>query len=77
MHRDFTKAQFRKAYERHGFKKIMYWLEDQTGTGMSFGIVVNAETFKIDRRASLAKALRDRDKERKKQAQREADHAQA
>lgn len=61
--RDFTKAQFDAALRRNGFKhEFMGWYVDTTGQsgGVRFGAVFNTKPFRINRRATLARLIRDR-----------------
>lgn len=58
--RDMTRAQFAAALQRHGWRKVLLWID--VGGGRSIGMVmING---KLNRRASLAHAIRqtaDRD----------------
>jgi hypothetical protein len=63
-----TKSQFRKAVAENNFRQVLMWLEDTTGktgvtgTGTSYGLVINRATGKVMRRASLARAIQLREK---------------
>lgn len=64
--RDFTRAQFDVALREHGFRKVLFWIEDTTGEcpGVSWGIVMHGngrDRGKIARRATLARVIRERD----------------
>lgn len=61
MTRDMTKAQFRAALKRNGFRFVMGWIDrpnDAGGNRLSVGCFVNPEGG-IYRRESLAKAIRE------------------
>jgi hypothetical protein len=53
--RDMTRAQFDAALKRRGWRKVLLWIE--VGNGHSIGMVMNLNG-KINRRASLAHAIR-------------------
>lgn len=55
-HRDMTAREFSRALARRGFRKILLWIEIGPD-GPSVGMVVNPNG-KINRRASLAHAIR-------------------
>jgi len=58
--RDMTRREFKQALARHGFRQVLLWMQDDTGkTGVSYGMVMNTKG-KVLRRASLAKAIRER-----------------
>lgn len=61
--RDLTHRQFLAALKRNGFRLMDgLWMADTTGvTTAWFGTVYRQRDGKIMRRASLAKAVRDRD----------------
>jgi len=60
MTRDMTKREFRAALERHGWKLELLWVvgtgKDGHSTGV--GVVYNARTKTLNRRATLASAIR-------------------
>ena len=60
--RDMTRSQFNAALRQHGFRKVLLWVEDTTGQcpGTAWGMVLNCKG-KMLYRASLAKAIRERD----------------
>ncbi len=70
--RDLTKAQFRAACARQGFRQVLLWLEDTTAdeaTALStdrtsYGMTLNPNTYKPMRRYSLMRAINDRAKDR-------------
>jgi hypothetical protein len=68
--RDMSSDQFLAALKEHGFRKVLFWGEDITGqcSGISWGFVINRRTGKVMRRATLAKLLREREKELAKRA---------
>lgn len=58
---EMSRAQFKAALARNGFKQTLLWIEDTTGQvpGISWGIVMHPGG-KVARRATLAKVLRER-----------------
>ena len=63
--RDMTKAQFNTALKRNGFAhEFMGWYADTTGrvSGVKFWAVYNLKPFKLNRRATLAKLINDRER---------------
>ncbi len=57
--RDMTRAQFDAALRRRGWRKVLVWID--VGDGRSIGMVmING---KMNRRASLAHAIRESNKE--------------
>lgn len=65
MTRDMTAKQFRAAAKRNGFGPIVLgWIEDPQ-TACSFGMVYEERRgkFRLNRRATLAKILRDRERQ--------------
>jgi hypothetical protein len=63
--KDMTALQFAKALRHNGFRKVLLWIEDNSGAcpGVSWGIVIRRGTGKVMRRATLAKVLREREVE--------------
>ncbi|HWP88521.1 MAG TPA: hypothetical protein VNM70_11610 [Burkholderiales bacterium] len=61
---DMSRAAFKAALVRNGFRQVLLWGEDTTGMtpGVSYGMVMNHKG-KILRRASLAYMLRRRAEE--------------
>ena len=53
--RDMTRNQFNTALQRRGWRKVLLWIE--VGNGRSIGMVMVGG--KINRRASLAHAIRE------------------
>jgi len=63
MTRDLTQKQFVRAANRNGFTvHLGCWLHDED-TGISYGGIMlwNGKEYRLNRRMSLAKALRERD----------------
>jgi len=53
--RDLTKKQFRAALNRHGFTLGPFgYCTHEDNPATSYGAIVNAKTFKVMRRATLA-----------------------
>jgi len=57
--RDMTRAQFRAALQRRGWRQVLLWVE--IGGGRSIGLVMIGRKFNY--RASLAYAIREAEKE--------------
>lgn len=57
--RDMTRREFDAALKRRGWRKVLFWIE--VGGGRSIGLVVINN--KINRRASLAHAIRESEKQ--------------
>lgn len=64
MMRDMTDKQFREALRRNGFKKQMMWAVHDDFPNTMFGMVIHPKTFKIAKRETVKKLLRDLDKAR-------------
>lgn len=63
-----TRKEFNAALKHHGFKMEMLWLRDTTGvTATCCGVVMNTKG-KILRRATLARAIRERDADERRAA---------
>lgn len=62
---EMSRAQFRAALKRNGFRQILMWFEDTTGEcpSVSWGAILAIKTGKIMRRATLAKIIRERNSE--------------
>ena len=60
---ELSRAAFRAALRRNGFRIVLLWCEDISGAtpGHSYGMVMNTKG-KILRRATLAHVIRERDK---------------
>ena len=58
---EMSRAQFKAALDRNGFRQVLVWFEDTTGqvTGTSWGAVLHLNG-KMARRATLAKLIRER-----------------
>jgi hypothetical protein len=61
MTRDFSRAQFKAACARQGFRPVLLWLEDTSGEtpGISYGMISDLKG-KVRRRESLSHAIRSR-----------------
>ena len=66
--RDLTRSQFLAALDRNGFRKpIMFWITSKDAPDVSYGMVFSRQG-KILRRVTLAHVIRERDKNRMKEA---------
>jgi hypothetical protein len=68
MTRDFTKKEFRAAAQRNGFELGPFGLRAKHSVGQGeteFGYVFQPKPFKILRRVSLARAIKQRTEDRK------------
>lgn len=58
--RDMTRAEFKAALRRRGWRQVLMWVD--IGGGTSIGMVMlhkGRRGWTVDRRASLAKAIRE------------------
>lgn len=65
--RDMTDREFKAALKRRGFEPRLIlggWVQHAEFPGTSFGLVYNNKPFKLARRASLAKLIRDVERHR-------------
>ena len=63
MTRDMTRKEFNAALCRRGWRKVLMWID--VGGGRSIGMVMVSPTrgaLKFNRRASLARAIRESSK---------------
>jgi hypothetical protein len=63
--RELSEAQFQAQLTKAGWKQVMFglWFVDTTGQfseGLNFGAVLHPKTFKVMRRATLAKLEKER-----------------
>jgi hypothetical protein len=58
MARDMTEKQFKAALTRRGWRKVLMWID--LGRGHSVGLIMikGPRGYKVNRRASLAHAIR-------------------
>jgi hypothetical protein len=59
---EMSRAQFRKALERNGFRQVLLWINDTTGAvpGTSWGMLLY-RNGKSAYRATLAHVIRERE----------------
>jgi hypothetical protein len=58
--RDMTRAEFKAALQRRGWRQVLMWIE--IGPSGSIGMVMTRKGkrgWQVNRRASLAKAIRE------------------